>query len=177
MQGGGIKLPTSCMYMNTLIALLSTAYKKRTDSAHITRARFGNMATAAAGLSLLHHSCYASPAPTPDPHHASGAYAQTSNLSFAGKYADIVPACSPMTRVAKVLWAAAKRKRKGRQAASMNGHADNSLAAAMRKTHSYDWLQNAVKDSPAGAPEGVASYGPCAVPSRLAVLRLMFQTS
>lgn len=60
---------------------------------------------------------------------------------------------SPMTRVVKVLWAAAKRKRRSSNIPSPpvtqpNGHADLGLAAAMRKTHSYQWLQNAVEDSP-----------------------------
>ena len=69
--------------------------------------------------------------------------------------------CSPMTRVAKVLWAAAKRKRTARRNSDNNpassyggpahGYSDLSLAAAMRKTHSYEWLQNAVVTSPAEA--------------------------
>ena len=57
-----------------------------------------------------------------------------------------------MTRVAKVLWAAAKRKRKSRRQgnanSTLNPNADSGLAAAMRKTHSYEWLQNAVEDTP-----------------------------
>ncbi|KAK9791573.1 hypothetical protein WJX73_008951 [Symbiochloris irregularis] len=63
-------------------------------------------------------------------------------------YTHVVPTQSPMTRVVKVLWAAAKRKRKRQHAGAVqqNGHHDLSLAAAMRKTHSYEWLQNAVVD-------------------------------
>lgn len=69
---------------------------------------------------------------------------------------------SPVERVVKVIKAAIRnsfRRKRPRAAGSSSGYdgpvnLPEGLAAAMRKTHSYMWLDNAVKDT--SAPEGEA---------------------
>jgi hypothetical protein len=70
---------------------------------------------------------------------------------------------SPVERVVKVIKAAIRnsfRRKRPRAAGSSSGYdgpvnLPEGIAAAMRKTHSYMWLDNAVKDT--SAPEGEAA--------------------
>jgi hypothetical protein len=82
------------------------------------------------------------------------------------------PARSPVERVVKVVKAAIRNsfKRKRPQATGSSSGYDGpvnlpeGIAAAMRKTHSYMWLDNAVKDT--SAPEGAASGCPALLSAR-----------
>jgi hypothetical protein len=93
------------------------------------------------------------------------------------KLSDYCVACSPVERVVKVIKAAIKnsfrRKRPQAAAGSSSGYdgpvnLPEGIAAAMRKTHSYMWLDNAVKDT--SAPEGAASCCPAVLLDTLKLL-------